>query len=260
MFKKLISFLFEEEEDPEIIAEDILEPVTLKSESEYSAPIEQKQKEREYREAASVQKTSKIRVESANPQTHNAVKAAPQKKVREEVKAEEKQKSFTSIDLQQEEGRRQGTQRANLRNTIKVDTKKEYEFAPVISPIFGSKEETKSDVKRVAKTATAIKPRRPNPLGTVISPMYGATELEAMEDEAKEKIETVKQVESQPVEDEEIINLPLEDMLEEDVKEDSDSENLTQFSLFGEQEVISSEGNEAYVIKEEDLDLVNENE
>ncbi|MCR0556968.1 internalin, partial [[Clostridium] innocuum] len=133
-----------------------------------------------------------------------------------------------------------------VKKTVKREEKKEFEFSPVISPIFGSSEE---ESKPKTKSAAPLPQRskKKNPLGTIISPYYGVGELEEFEAKAQEKIEEKEKLKKeelpqQEVEkydlEEEINSVPLEDMIEKTPGEDGD--DLMQISLFGESTPISS--------------------
>ena len=126
------------------------------------------------------------------------------------------------------------------------EEKKEFEFSPVISPIFGSSEE-ESKPKKKSAAPLPQRSKKKNPLGTIISPYYGVGELEEFEAKAQEKIEEKEKLKKeelpqQEVEkydlEEEINSVPLEDMIEKTPGEDGD--DLMQISLFGESTPISS--------------------
>ncbi len=258
VFKKLVGFLFEEEE--EIEDEGELEEITF-----HEQPTQRHQAH--VSEAADLKHASvqeKPRVESVNA-----------KAVMPEVKQEPvKEKKFTSIEISEEQPKKV-TQRVD-RNTYGKRSnkrselpKQEYAFTPVISPIFGVDETSegkhaKQTQERVPQLRTTIStaPKK-NPLGTVLSPMYGATELEEFEEEAKIRLETdndsLYEIEAETPEaiaydsdneEDEIVRVPLEELLSNDENGEM-SEDLLQFSLFGNDEVVSTEKSEAsYTIKE----------
>lgn len=232
IFKKLTSFLFEET-DADIIAEDELEEVTLKTKKE--KPIKQEP----LKETVPPKVDEAEAFHTAKPETKKFVSIDLETK--KEVVKEEKNIKETVV---------------KPRSVLKKDEKKEYEFTPVISPIFGAKEETVKVTGNNQKSITiprAVGKRKENPLGTIISPYYGVNELEAFEEEAKKDIEekakskqediVMKEDHSelkeealqeemlQYVEEEEEHALPLEAILAEDEKE---SEDLLQISLFGD--------------------------
>ena len=142
-----------------------------------------------------------------------------------------------------------------------MDTKRDYEFSPVISPIFGTKEDIEAR-KEMDQDSPVVRVKKKNPLGTIISPMYGATELEEMEDQAKEKlavtaaqkrsiIDNSEAVSKDEPSHEDILNMPLEDLLAED--DDDDNDDVMQFSLFGGEEAIKASDEEhVFAIDEEE--------
>lgn len=175
VFKKLVGFLFEEEE--EIEEEGELQEVTFK---EPQAPRQRVHVEEELSSIKRAPAKEKVRVESVNrPVVQQPVYEPP---VQED-------KKFTTIELSKEEEQ----PKAPRRNTERVSTqrqkpqrnepvKSEFEFTPVISPIFGADEK---EVKHAKQSNASVPPIRAtipstpkkNPLGTILSPIYGATEL-----------------------------------------------------------------------------------
>lgn len=258
VFKKLVGFLFEEEE--EIEDEGELEEITF-----HEQPKQRRQAHVE--EAADLKHAAlqeKPRVESVN------VKASQPEVKQEPVK----EKKFTSIEISEEQPKKVA-QRAERNAYSKRSGKRtelpkqEYAFTPVISPIFGVDETSegkhaKQAQERVPQLRTTIStaPKK-NPLGTVLSPMYGATELEEFEEEAKLRLETDQDSLYEPEEEtpeviaydseneaDEIVRVPLEELLSNEENGEM-SEDLLQFSLFGNDEVVSTEKSEAsYTIKE----------
>lgn len=97
----------------------------------------------------------------------------------------------------------------------------------VISPMYGGSGESKPNKKTV--TIDTAPKRRSDALGTIISPMYGQSELATHEKEAKMRIEEEKK----PVivkDDWDNEEVKLEDIL----FNEEESEDCVQFSLFGE--------------------------
>ena len=138
------------------------------------------------------------------------------------------------------------------RKENKADSGAEYEFRPVLSPIYGNMKESEKEPKDVHDAIHLPKAKTKNPLNTVLSPMYGEYELETFEKEAKATIskrrEKELQIESAFVandaaeaEEEEV--LTLDEMLS--VDEEEDANEPVQISLFGEstpiKEVAASE-------------------
>lgn len=230
-WKKVTSFFFEET-DSDIIAEDELEPIEVKKK-----PVVEKKEEAPYQQEANVE---------------TARQATP-------VKADDALKSkFVSINLHDEakttvekpvvetKSRAQHMQHVSESN-IRKEEKKEFEFTPVISPIFGAKDEDGTATSRKAastsaKSATILRAtkKKRNPLGTIISPYYGVNELDEFEAEAQKDIEEKEKIRKEEVSQaiveqldqlEEVNSIQLEDMISED---DLAEDDLMQISLFGE--------------------------
>lgn len=265
VFKKLVGFLFEEEE--EIEEEGNLEEVTI-HDSYRPKAHSYEETAMQGRHAPTPQPQAEAKIPAANENEPVMTQRSRQ------------EKKFMAIDADREEAPtaikpmvQRKEARSEKRNVKRSDSvKKEYEFTPVISPIFGVDEQSNTRQadpfsSRAVQTQTSVStaPRR-NPLGTILSPMYGATELDAFEEEAKEHFESGDGMEESDyasftaeeeisydddvLEDEELIRVPLEDLLgKEDSTEQSD--DLLQFSLFGDDEMIRTDQNDTtYTIKE----------
>ena len=163
-------------------------------------------------------------------------------------------KSFTGINADVEKPKEKRVVKENVRprKENKADSGAEYEFRPVLSPIYGNMKESEKEPKDVHDAIHLPKAKTKNPLNTVLSPMYGEYELETFEKEAKATIskrrEKELQIESAFVandaaeaEEEEV--LTLDEMLS--VDEEEDANEPVQISLFGEstpiKEVAASE-------------------
>lgn len=255
VFKKLVGYLFEEEED--IIEEGELEPVQLREEEEIK-PRVQTQRPQEMKKT---QVKDNVRVEEAAQPTPVIEDLPPQE-----------ERHFTTIEITPAEEKAPEVERpqrihAQRAKPVREEpVKKEFEFTPVISPIFGADETKAKHLKKTPSVpqhrSTLTSPSKKNPLGTIISPIYGATELEEFEEEARERIEKVQAAaepiftESEPIafevddEDSDVISVPLEDLLASEEANDSE-EDLLQFSLFGDDEIVRTEKTESsYTIKE----------
>lgn len=229
VFKKLAGLLFEEA-DAEVLAEDELQPIEIK----------EKQKKATASPVVEEEKTH-VQMESYfNP--HAAAAKEPKKE----------EKKFVTIDLEEKPKEKEkeaivlSEEPLRVKKPVKREEKKEFEFSPVISPIFGSSEE-ESKPKKKSAAPLPQRSKKKNPLGTIISPYYGVGELEEFEAKAQEKIEEKEKLKKeelpqQEVEkydlEEEINSVPLEDMIEKTPGEDGD--DLMQISLFGESTPISS--------------------
>lgn len=163
-------------------------------------------------------------------------------------------KPFTGINADVEKPKEKKVVKENVRprKENKADSSAEYEFRPVLSPIYGNMKESEKEPKDVHDAIHLPKAKTKNPLNTVLSPMYGEYELETFEKEAKATIskrrEKELQIESAFVandaaeaEEEEV--LTLDEMLS--VDEEEDANEPVQISLFGEstpiKEVAASE-------------------
>ena len=163
-------------------------------------------------------------------------------------------KPFTGINADVEKPKEKKVVKENVRprKENKADSGAEYEFRPVLSPIYGNMKESEKEPKDVHDAIHLPKVKTKNPLNTVLSPMYGEYELETFEKEAKATIskrrEKELQIESAFVakdaaeaEEEEV--LTLDEMLS--VDEEEDANEPVQISLFGEstpiKEVAASE-------------------
>ena len=210
LFKKVIGLLFEE--DNEVIVEDDLEKVDFSAvKADDISDLIQERKIEQIRPIAPV-------VVENKPEIMQDIKAEPMK----------------SIDIQVEP-KRKIVEPMIERRVKPTESKKEFDFTPVISPMFGSKNNSKSASVQVEHEIPTAKRR--NPLGTVISPMYGQNELDAFEDEAQTYLEEKKH---QPVivEDEETLdNIELEDLIVN--SQDINEEDCIQFSLFGDDTAIT---------------------
>ena len=176
--------------------------------------------------------------------------------LKEAVQASQKtdNKPFTGINADVEKPKEKKVVKENVRprKENKADSGAEYEFRPVLSPIYGNMKESEKEPKDVHDAIHLPKAKTKNPLNTVLSPMYGEYELETFEKEAKATIskrrEKELQIESAFVanaaaeaEEEEV--LTLDEMLS--VDEEEDANEPVQISLFGEstpiKEVAASE-------------------
>lgn len=212
IFKKLVSFLFEE--DSEVIVEDELEKVDFSSvrRDDISEIVQEKKIER--------LRPVEARTAEVKQETIHEIKAEPL------VNAK-------TIDIQVVPKRKVET--VSERRSKVQEVKKDFEFTPVISPMFGSKPEKVTKSATIVVNETNI-PKRKNPLGTVISPMYGQKELDAFEDEAQIILEEKKN-DVVLIEEESMFEDITLDELIVPSQEKSDAECI-QFSLFGDNATI----------------------
>ena len=152
-------------------------------------------------------------------------------------------KPFTGINADVEKPKEKKVVKENVRprKENRADSGAEYEFRPVLSPIYGNMKESEKEPKDVHDAIHLPKAKTKNPLNTVLSPMYGEYELETFEKEAKATISKRRgkelQIESAFVandaaEAEEEEGLTLDEMLS--VDEEEDANEPVQISLFGE--------------------------
>lgn len=225
VLKKIASLLFEETE-AEVLAEDELEPIEIK------------------------EKPKPMADEMTAHETHHAESKRPvEKPVYRDtatIKPQEEEKKFVSINLEEKpkvkpvEKVVEPLRKKHVKQEYKEE-KREFEFSPVISPIFGSKEESTKPKKKSVIVAMS-RTKKKNPLGTIISPYYGVGELEEFEAEAQEKIVEKEKIrkEGLPMDmiekldmEEEVKSIPLEELIDE-TNVNEDEEDLMQISLFGE--------------------------
>lgn len=212
MFKKILSFLFEE--DTEVVVDDDLEKVDFsRVQNEEFASIVNSEK----------------RVDQLRPQPRP--QAQPIRPVVEEI---EPVTRTQTIDIKLEPEKKEP---ARTQREVRKEVKKEFEFTPVISPMFGSSEVKKP--KRVAPVVETSPSKKRNALGTVISPMYGQSELDRFESEAQLELqEKEKRQETAPIIEEVEEGLSLDDLIV------NESENIlddcVQFSLFGDETPLSN--------------------
>lgn len=212
MFKKILSFLFEE--DTEVVVDDDLEKVDFSrvQNEEFSSIV-----------------NSEKRVDQLRPQTRPQVQA-----VRPAAEEMEPVTRTQSIDIKLEPEKKEVVR---PQREVRKEVKKEFEFTPVISPMFGSSEVKKP--KRPAPVVETTTSKKRNALGTVISPMYGQSELDRFESEAQIELqEKEKRQEAAPIIEEVEEGLSLDDLIvneSENVLED-----CVQFSLFGDETPLSN--------------------
>lgn len=126
--------------------------------------------------------------------------------------------------------------------------RKEFEMPQVISPIYGVKEDVEKKKSRAAYVPQpSAKRDQRNPLGTVISPYYGAQELEEFAEKAQREI-TNEQIVTQSSlneddyivdddKDTDIDNISIENL----IKNEEDDDGLIQLSIFGDDKIIKED-------------------
>lgn len=179
MLKKIASLFFEETQE-DIIVEDELEDIKIREKvhetEQFKKAIIKPEVEEAKNEKEVLKKTASARLQSQKKQS---TQITP-------VEAIDKQteKKFISIDL---ESKYPKTERKKRDFGISTKDDKGTNYAAVISPIFGSNNADEEEVEQEHHVLTMAK--WPNPLGTVISPYYGVSELAEFEAQAHEAME-----------------------------------------------------------------------
>lgn len=279
LLKKIKDILFEEEEE-EILEEGELETIRFQT------------------PASTTKKESYYEQEITPHETKNSA-VLTEKKDYSEFMESQQSKSFQTIQADGHNAREQAytplkkTIKPNYKTqtkTVKVDpVKTEFEFTPVISPMFGSKEENKKKtVSNIPQNRTTNhKVSKRMSLSTIISPMYGADEeFDGIEEEIETKTNNVSNAEEHVVDNNEQIedvkinvelnmtpdvvgienilaeekneinetmqmeSIPLNDLLENNDLNENE-EDIYQISLFGKEESVSKMNHEdPYMLNE----------
>lgn len=107
-----------------------------------------------------------------------------------------------------------------VKKTTPVTNKPDYEFNPVISPIYGVTDEKK--VQTPSHTQKKTYTSSSTPTGIVLSPINGNLKEEKVE-EVKSKVEkTFEDIQDDSIKDDPIVNIPLSNMLETDTVDSSE--------------------------------------
>lgn len=194
MFKKIANLLFE---DVELEEEVVIPPETIEAKEKTVEPVKKVEKKPEIKEEQREQKTFVEVKEKSIFITNSVEHKKPEKK---EERLERK-------------------------------TQSSYKFTPIISPIRGLKDGEKNEYEE--RVPSPVRKKKSH-LGTVISPIFGASEdeddtvddvvaqeAEAIIEEVLEDI-TAKQLPEEPIETplrEEFVNLTLDDLIEATVEE-----------------------------------------
>lgn len=193
MIKKLMSLIFEEEVVDEVEEEPV--PVrrsnpakpAVKPEAKPAVPLPQEVK-------AVYLGTRKEKEKEKEP----AVKKEPSSKLGKMTIAEDKPVK---------------------KKPVRVEPKEDYEFTPVISPIFGVLGEKSQPAKTpAAKKVSPVK----SSLGTVISPIYG------MDKPQEDKVEEIAERLDKPaaaIKEEPLINVSLDELLQKPQEAEADRKN-----------------------------------
>lgn len=210
LFKKLGSFLFEENEE-EVIVDDALERVNFSNIKEDD--VDEIMQQRRVEKNAAVLRPEAIEEE-------------------EEVSRIETIDLIKPIEISEEKPEKKEEVRRS-RSAAANDQKKEYVFEAVISPMFGSSEKKQKPKPKTEVKVSQKTNKKNNILGTVISPMYGENELELFERRAQQDLQQIKEEESRIVEiiEDETENVALSDLV---MNVEPKSEECVQFSLFGD--------------------------
>ncbi len=209
MIKKLMSLLFEEEEITETIEEPKSEPVRKSVTRESSAASVKT-------EVPLPQEARQIYIEKKEP-----VSKEP------EVRKKEPEKKISAMTADEP--------KPKTRRSDRPQVQQEYEFTPVISPIFGVLDAQGASVETpvVKKKSAPVK----SSLGTVISPIYG------MEKPVQDKVEQIEEKlqEKQPrMENEPVVSVSLDELLQTE-KQEAELPVLDSMEEAGEKKVITSQ-------------------
>lgn len=237
--KKIISFFFEES-DEDVIADDEIKDIKFDNSDK-------------------IVDTTYEQIKKTNSDVNMVGES-------NEISKQEISK-FVNIEVEKKEKKvetSKETKEIKTKQAYHIDEKKEYEYTPVISPMFGVAEhENKQNLeKKHPKKRMRVIKKKTNPLETIISPYFGLGELEEFDtktkqDIKKEKVEDTEesfiisnQDEKAEISDisvqeslfsEEVMNeikkeeskaVPLETIISND--SEKDKENLMQISLFGD--------------------------
>lgn len=266
VFKKLVGFLFEEDE--EITEEGELSTVAFKDDVYEEKPVQKRPQPQPKPVVKEVIRTESVPVKK--------VQSTPV--VKENALPPQEEKRFTNIEIEPVVVKKPAASTISSRKTTQraEPVKSEFEFTPVISPIFGADEQTVRKAKPVSvpqNRTTIPTASKKNPLATIISPIYGSSPDDVYDDDDDVQEETFVTKAFVPVEhdeieamafapiakdidafddedQEDIVSVPLEDLLTKEEVNETD-EDLLQFSLFGDDEVVSSDNiKDTYTIKE----------
>lgn len=232
LFKKITSFLFEESEE-DVIVEDELTNVYMKELNEEAYMTEE----------IKLPKVEENRtVFDQQPPTESS--------------------KFVSINLHEEAQQPikkdyDQFQKPIRVKTIKHEERKEYEFSPVISPMFGADEEEvkREKIKKVVTPTPTVSrkyKKKENSFETIISPYFGVDDYEERVEEKKDVVEQIAIEETKQEVIEEVVGVVEDTHTFMDVAEKQDivEEETTSFSL---EDMLLSKGKRE--IKEETLQI-----
>ena len=148
-------------------------------------------------------------------------------------------KPFTGINADVEKPKEKKVVKENVRprKENKADSSAEYEFRPVLSPIYGNMKESEKEPKDVHDAIHLPKAKTRSTLNTVLSPMYGAAQPQknSREAEAQPRHAQRSQIREEPQEE----VLSLDEMLMKGRRDER--EETVQISLFGESTPVRAE-------------------
>lgn len=179
------------------------------------------------------------------------------------VKTETKPKMTIDIKADIPETKKKEEEKKAVKTRL-IPKREEYEMPPVISPYFGVKEEeknTESVQKKKAPIKKAPVAKKKEPFNTVISPFYGEQERNAYhptltpdtheETEVKvDKIDSFYKENADLIDDgDDLENVSLDEIIS---NTNNESDDLIQFSLFGDGKRISEEDFQNEEINDDD--------
>lgn len=174
----------------------------------------------------------------------------------------------TFVDITINESPKEVLRRSRHQNDpLIINNNSEKKFDTVISPIYGKSGSEKELEALTKDELCSAKPKRINPLGTIISPFYGRAELDEFEQKAQEKLHSIKSTQLNEdasinvasdldnemavinkdldainnTRESKISGVTLDDLIDNDV---DSNEDLMQYSLFGEPIPINNDESE----------------
>ena len=167
----------------------------------------------------------------------------PEKAAEEEKQAEQEQ-PFTGIVADDEkekalraERKARNEQRMQRQKELYADANAEFEFKPILSPIYGNTADDERKPQDVHDAVHLPKAKTRSTLNTVLSPMYGAAQPQkkSREAEAQPRHAQRSQIREEPQEE----VLSLDEMLMKGRRDER--EETVQISLFGESTPVRAE-------------------
>ncbi len=228
MKKKLIDLLFGEEEKEEYYEEVIVEE-PLKELKPMEKKEDIKNQEKVVNTVQEEKKEKKLAQEGLD-----GLEVGSKKEIISEPKPEPRR---ISLDIDDLEEKKKVALKAQARQKSKYNGRGEYEFTPVISPIFGADEETDE------VTTPNVPKKKVDNKGDVLSPIYGmrpATKEEALPVRVLGKKSSDAQEEKA---EKDIVNLTLDEILSRTAAitgQEVEAKDSSEEKIYEEKKVINS--------------------